>query len=380
LTGNHYAHVDKLNASREPRAVIRWWLVGLTLGGIVATAGCVEPNGEPASAIAVTAAQWPRADALFHRNSRWLGSDGAYSIPLHDGRILWLFGDTLVATTPAHVRSEAAFVRNTVAIERATNPSTASMRFYWRKTGTGPASYFPEDGARWFWPKHGIRLGRSLFVFLSRVETNPSGPPGWNFEGAGWRLAVVEDASGSPAQWQVRLVTPPRVLADLDVGNDVNLVDGYVVSLAVPAQGNAFSGYLVRWRLGEFAAGRLDKSEWWAGGRGWVQASDRGPRPSPIMANAGPESSLTFDSKLDRWIFVRSEGFGATTIIVSFAPKIEGPWSNPKVVFRPPESNNVNANVYAAKGHPELTGADLAVTYATSTYPRFVRLTFSRHH
>ncbi len=35
-----------------------------------------------------------------------------------------------------------------------------------------------------------------------------------------------------------------------------------------------------------------------------------------------------------------------------------------------------HANVYAAKGHHELQGADLAVTYATYPYPRFVRLTF----
>jgi hypothetical protein len=47
--------------------------------------------------------------------------------------------------------------------------------------------------------------------------------------------------------------------------------------------------------------------------------------------------------------------------------------------------------IYAAKAHPELTGADLVITYATNTfefaeqltdslpyYPRFVRLTRCR--
>jgi hypothetical protein len=94
---------------------------------------------------------------------------------------------------------------------------------------------------------------------------------------------------------------------------------------------------------------------------------------------SAPECSLTFDPFLDRWILVRSEGFGATTIAVSFARRLEGSWSGPQIVFRPPESDRSNPNVYAAKGHPELTGADLAVTYATKTYPRFVRLTLSRH-
>jgi hypothetical protein len=145
-----------------------------------------------------------------------------------------------------------------------------------------------------------------------------------------------------------------------------------------PQHGAAFPGYLLRWRIGDLAAGRLDKAQRWTGRRGWEAASNLHRAPTPIMQVAGPECSLTFDRRLDRWVHVRSDGFGATTIVVSFAPRIEGPWSKPRFVFRPPESNRPDANVYAAKGHPELTGADLAVTYATKTYPRFVRLTFSR--
>jgi hypothetical protein len=218
-------------------------------------------------------------------------------------------------------------------------------------------------------------VGRALVVFLDRVRTNPAGSPGFNFEGAGWRADVVEDASGSPAGWRIRVVRPPSALAGFAVGGAVNLVGPYVVSLAT--RGDRFTGYLVRWRAHDLASGRLGEPEWWAGRRGWIPVSNQ-DRPTPILAKAGPECSLTFDPRLDRWILVRSEGFGATTIVVSFGRKIEGPWSKPRFVYRPPESSRPNANVYAAKGHPELTGADLVVTYATKTYPRFVRLTFSR--
>ena len=329
--------------------------------------------------IAVKARQWPQADVLFHRDPSWLGSDADYSLPLGDGRILWLFNDTLIATTPRHVRSEAAFVRNTVAIERGSNPVDASMRFYWRRNGSTPGSYFPEDGSRWFWPQHGIRLGRGLAVFLDRVKENPQGPPGFNFEGDGWRLAVIKDASVTPARWRFRLMTPPPTLARFNPGKAVNRVGRWVMSLALPARGGRpFPGYLLRWQADDLAAGKLERAQWWAGRRGWVRASNLSPAPTPIVTNAGPECSLTFDRKLDRWILVRSEGFGATTIVVSFAQTIEGPWSSPRNVFRPPESDRPNANVYAAKGHPELSGTDLAVTYATRTYPRLVRLTFSR--
>jgi len=73
------------------------------------------------------------------------------------------------------------------------------------------------------------------------------------------------------------------------------------------------------------------------------------------------------------------------------APALTGPWSAPQMVYRPPEYYRPNMMIYAAKAHPELTGGDLILTYATNTfkfaeqltdsliyYPRFVRLTRCR--
>lgn len=31
----------------------------------------------------------------FPLKQQWLGSDDAYSIPLHDSRVVWIFGDTM---------------------------------------------------------------------------------------------------------------------------------------------------------------------------------------------------------------------------------------------------------------------------------------------
>jgi len=108
-----------------------------------------------------------------------------------------------------------------------------------------------------------------------------------------------------------------------------------------------------------------------------------------MLANAGPECSLHFEPSRGQWVHVRSDGFGASTIVESYAGRPEGPWSPPQVVFRPPESDRAHILVYAAKGHPELSAGDsLAVTYASNTlgdlatvvddtslyYPRFVKL------
>lgn len=284
-------------------------------------------------------------------------------MPLRDGRILWLFGDSFV---------KQGFVRNTIAIERGTNPATAAVQYVWR----GSHSYFPEHGRHWFWPQHGIRLGRGLVVFLDRVQRKPGGPAGFNFEGAGWRLALSSDVRGPPRDWRFRLVAPPHVLDRFDAGKAVVRNGAFVEVLALPERrGPPFPGYLLRWRAVDLARGRLGRPQWWAGRRGWV-AAGVGPAV-PVVRDAGPECSLSYDAKLRRWVLVHTEGFGATTIVVAFARRIEGPWMRQRVVYRPPESDRPHANVYAAKGHPELSGADLVLTYAVNGRSlHFVRLRF----
>jgi hypothetical protein len=63
-----------------------------------------------------------------------------------------------------------------------------------------------------------------------------------------------------------------------------------------------------------------------------------------------------------------------------------GPWSEPAVVYSPPEKCRPKVLIYAAKAHPHLTGGGLVLTYASNSldfgelfrdqslyYPRFVR-------
>ena len=350
------------------------WRIAVA-GIALSLAGCSACGPVPQKGVA-----WPEADALFKQDPRWLGADGAYSVPLGDGRILWLFGDTFVAKTAANVRSESKMVRNTVAIQRGADPTTASMTFFWRGTPDAPASFFAEDADRWYWPGHGVRIGSALVLFLQRVRTVSGG---LGFEADGWRAAIIDDASGDPSQWNIRIVAPSSAPAGLGVGSAANIIGDHVVSLAEREPGD-HAGFLVRWATSDLTAGNLDGAEWWTSS-GWQS----GGSPSQVMANAGPESSVHFDATKKQWVHVRSDGFGASTIVVSFANALEGPWSQPVSLFRPPESDRAKILVYAGKAHPELdAGGALAVTWASNTlgdfstlvndtslyYPRFAKL------
>ena len=366
--------------------ILSWLLLGaLLLAALPPTA-----SGAPAELRVPTMAAeaWPAADALFHRDSRWRGGDAAYSVPLGGDRVLWLFGDSFIATSAAPGRRASRMVRNSIAIQRGLDPSIASMTFGWRTDSAGPASFFPEDGDRWYWPGRGIRIGRALVIFLERVHETPG--EGLGFRADGWRLALVEDPDAEPSAWRVRILAPPPGPDSMVVGLAAWRDGPDVVTLGIREPGD-HAGFLVRWPATDLARGRLDGARWWAGdSAGWVVTRALRGRPAVVIEDAGPECSLHRDPRTGRQVHVRTVGFGASEIGVSFADRPQGPWSGMISVFRPPESDRKDAFVYAGKGHPELAGADLVLTYAANTfapfetlvadttlyYPRFVCLRF----
>ena len=72
--------------------------------------GCTSP---PAVKVDVH----PGFDALFDNRKGWTGADGAYSLPLSDELILWLFGDTWLGDIRNGAHVNATIVNNTVAIQ-----------------------------------------------------------------------------------------------------------------------------------------------------------------------------------------------------------------------------------------------------------------------
>ena len=312
------------------------------------------------------------AERLFHQDPRWLGGDGALSIRLSNDRILWLFGDTFVATSNARVRTESTLVRNTVAIQTGKDPRIASVSFMWRQESDGsPASFFPEHGELFYWPGHGIRLDKGpLVIFLYTIVATPG--KGLGFEPVGYAIAVIANPNEPLQAWKPRIVDAKANSFDAVPATAVLQANGYVVALAIRQQGT-HAGALVRYPVASLARGDVTKAEWWAGdARGWVPASMLGKDgPAIVLDDAGSECSIHWDMRTRTFIHVASYGFGATTIGWRTALALTGPWSSPVVVYRPPESDGQRPFVYAAKAHPELVGpdpADLVVTYATNSF------------
>lgn len=329
---------------------------------------------------------WPEADRLFRSDPRWLGGDGASSVDLGHGRVLWLFGDSFIANSRAATRAQSTMVRNSVAIETGYDPSRASIKFYWKERRGKPASFASEEGKTWLWPLAGVRLGARLLLFYTRVRPH-SRKDSLGFQNFGWAAFLVENPDDEPSAWAMRRIEAPANAWNVMVAPAV-LAEGNFLYAFSPAEPK-HDVYLVRWPLDAADHGDLSSPEWWCGLRqGWIAQQKVARRPAPVFEEGQMEFTVQWDAGRKKFLEVHSVGFGAAEIAIRWAERLEGPWPAPRAVYRPPESDRPDAFVYAAKGHPELSGGDLVVTYVANTmssdfgvlvrdttiyYPRFVR-------
>jgi hypothetical protein len=144
------------------------------------------------------------------------------------------------------------------------------------------------------------------------------------------------------------------------------------------------TSYLCRFDVATATTGDLTNPLWWDSAD-WV--SD----PSKAVPALNPSTTeFTVHKRNGRYLLVDVHSFGVpeTGVQLRWADRPEGPWSDRTEVYRIPEASREGVIAYAGKGHPELDGPGLLVTYATNTggldeliwtdesiyYPRFVRV------
>jgi len=278
-------------------------------------------------------------------------------------------------------------VSNSVAIQTGTDPTTADISFYWGKDAAGnPDAVFPDRNGESLWFGNGIRAGDRLILFFARTVRNTG--VGLGFEHTGWTAIMVTNPDDKPSAWQWYELETPANLQGILLGFAAVLkLDGYIVALGSQNPVKSHPIFAARWPEEEVHQGNLLHPEWWAGELvGWVPDSS-GMQRYPLFNGGQTELTVHYDEPGGRFISVQTEGFGAADIMMRAAPSLTGPWSDLRMLYRPPEYYRQNIMIYSGKAHPGLTGADMILTYATNTfkyeeyltdsliyYPRFVRL------
>jgi hypothetical protein len=148
---------------------------------------------------------------LFYHEDGWTGSDIAFSLPLLDGRVLWLFGDSWIGKIREGRHTDSAMVNNTIGIQEGLDPATARLEFFHgEKDGTPAAFIRPDDGIGVFWLSHGgIQTDRGLYLFMSQIVSRPGDSSVWNFRAIGIVMAKVTNPLDDPNRWRIEQIQVP---------------------------------------------------------------------------------------------------------------------------------------------------------------------------
>lgn len=309
----------------------------------------------------IEARRWVEAENIFRSDSHWQGGDGATSIDLGNGRVLWLFGDSFIDIAGTGSRRSSDLVRNSLAVQTGYDPSTASMKFFWNMREGKPGAFFAHKGDKWFWPASGIMLGRHLIIFLMEIRTaeNELG-----FEACGWKAVWIDNPEEEPDRWKLTYLISPQ-MKGLVVGSGNPLLEkGFLTVFAADSSDRAV--YLVRWPESSAATGTLTNPQWWAGDRaGWERKKN--VRPERIISDGQMEFSVQYQAQLGRYLQVQTLSVMNPCLTMASAKSLTGPWSTKTCFFTPGEQGSPELLIYAGKSHPALKGADMVFTYVVNT-------------
>ena len=304
----------------------------------------------------------PETDRYFTNDNAWRGADGAASVDLGNGRILWLFSDTFICNDSAGLRKGSKIIRNSIGIQDGTDLKTAPIQYYWDKSGKEPQAFFHTTGNFWFWTGHGVMIKDKLIIFLMKVREVKTG---LGFEAFGWSAVLISNPTEAPSKWKMKYMEGPETYG-LIAGSAAVLKDEkflYSYGAVEPAMHEI---YLLRWKIEEAYAGNIANPEWFINGK-WSARTTGTPVPEPLFIG-GTEFSIHYDSSLKKFIQVQSFGFGEAKIGIRMSDSMQGKWTEPFLFYKPGYQGVKKPFMYAAKAHPELQGDGIYITYNVNSF------------
>jgi Domain of unknown function (DUF4185) len=323
---------------------------------------------------AVAAAGTQECVPSFPFKEGWWGADAAYSIPLPDGRVVWIFGDTLYGKARYVKDDNPRMVRNSIGISTCKDGKW-NINYVIRKgKGGHPRDFFQaRNHTYWYWALDGFTYQGDLWVTLLRVRNTPvTSSAAFAFRTAGADIARVSGLNASPQKWQVKIfpLVPDGVHA---YPSATTVVEGKFAYLFALYEEKPNPMLLARIPLKGLNAPKknlqyLAKSDTWKPGFDPADAKF-------VMAPGSSEMSVRYHPALHKWVTVMmAPGFPSDKILFRTAPSLAGPWTKGKDIYQIPDmqhsapSYSPNTFCYAAKEHPEFEApGKLLFTYVCNS-------------
>lgn len=183
----------------------------------------------------------------------WTAGDGTISVPLPDGRVLWLFGDSyIVDVRPSDTTLPCLFqVRNAVMVQ---NGITFHTLLDSSQTGVQRTFFrdYPWSDTSLYWPGSGFVEKDTIYIFLGKVKNNASMTALGNFV-AKLHYPDLKVLSLSPL--------PDFNKINFGVSVVYDTASGYFLAYGVRANWIVFEPYIARFKLNHI----LDEWEYYTG-------------------------------------------------------------------------------------------------------------------
>jgi hypothetical protein len=275
-------------------------------------------------------------DAQWRAVSGWTAGDGALSAPLPDGRLVWLFGDSLVGHDGG-----SALVRNSMLIEQGGSLGPAR---------SGLAAALESGSAdQWYWPQAAQAEGGELRAFFGRYRR--VGPGAWDFAPVDMYLAKI-----SLPDLTVRQLL--RTYSDGPVAWGAALLDEGDWTYIYGVEDRGLEKYLHVARAPR--AGLLGSWEFWSGLLGWGST-----QTASVRDQAGVSNLLSVVKAGSGYLLITQQPL--TERILAFSASAPtGPWSAPQIIYQTP-TEGPRVSTYNAVAHPELTrDGRLLISYSVN--------------
>lgn len=283
-------------------------------------------------------------------NELWSGGDGVYTIEMEQGRILWLFGDTIFGTTKQNHRHMDSFINNSIALQEKSEPWLKPQFIIPKDQNNIRAFFTPPDQNGWFWPLHGIKNEHGLFVFLLQITYDPHDPV-FAFRIAANYLATINNPQELPEHWQIEYQRLPWYQSEGQArmyGNYVIADDSHVLIYGIEEKLNR--KYL---HLAKVPADKIANTADWS----FYQFGHYQPnvdKSTRLLKNMPIEFSI--HKKDNAFILTAMDDGLSAKILRRYAPSPGGPWSSAQIIYECPEVVQEPAELfcYAAKTQPFL--------------------------
>lgn len=304
----------------------------------------------------------PDDNHFFTNDPVWRGADGAASVDMGNGKVLWLFSDGFVCRDSSRLRRNSKMNRNSIAIQDGYDLNSASIQYFWDKAKKKQQSFFQLPGKTWFWTGHGAMVKDKLIIFLMHMKGVKTG---LGFEAFGWYAVLISNPFDDPSKWVKQYIKGPDTFGTI-AGSAAVLKDEKYLYAFGAVEPSTHEVYLLRWKIDEVYNGNLQQPEWWLDGK-WGERKINDPVPRPLFIG-GTEYSVHYDRQLKKYIQVQSFGFGEGKIGIRMADSPAGKWTDPYMFYVPVYQGIRKPFMYSAKAHPEFGPGGFYVTYNVNSF------------